>query len=344
MTQAFSHEPLRLHPILVPRVWGGSRILRDLHPELADSAGGEPIGESWEVSDVGDDPALHSRVASGPAAGETLRSLLEREPSALLGTRVHRDGGPPRLPLLFKFLDAALPLSVQVHPSDALIERLGLRGHAGKTEAWVILDSADDSWIVYGLDVEYREYLERARTGRGAEGLTRVHVRRGDLVYLPSGTVHAIGPGLLLAEIQQTSDSTFRLYDWDRPGLDGKPRQLHLDEAAPIVPPPLEPCPYPAPGPAVRGWRARLNDPDSPFEIYEVRTAEPLSLAPPGWRAGERFAIFCLLAGRAEIAGSEPWGRGTVVFVPATSSPIELRPLTGDELWGLWMSPRPAAG
>ncbi len=338
MNRRVVNSPIRLQPILVPRVWGGDRIVKEIHPSLRSSAGDLPIGESWEVSDVGDDPAYHSRVVDGPAAGETLRSLIEHDPPAMLGDKVHREGEAARLPLLFKFLDAKAPLSVQVHPSDELVARAGLHGEAGKTEAWFILDSDPDAWIVHGLEgVEYQEYLALARGGRGSEGLRRVTLDKGDLVYLPSGTVHAIGPGLLLAEIQQSSDSTYRLYDWDRLGLDGQPRTLHLDEAALVEPPELLSCPYPG-GPTVDSWTDRLPDTAAPFTIDEVRSSDPVSLASiPGY-----FSIFCLLSGLASIelgGGPVEINAGDVFFVPAGCAGVRLIP-RDSAIHGLWMSPR----
>ncbi|MEM7261922.1 MAG: type I phosphomannose isomerase catalytic subunit [Planctomycetota bacterium] len=332
------HPPLRLRPILVPRVWGGDRIVREVHDELADDAGPDPIGESWEISDVGDDPALHSVVEGGPYDGRTLRSLIESDPAGFLGTALHRQsvhdpGEPARLPLLFKILDSSQPLSVQVHPPEAWV-RAHETHHAPKTEAWLILDAAEGAWIVHGLDgIDYPTYLDRAEAGQGGEGLRRIEVSRGDLVYLPSGTVHAMGPGLLLAEIQQTSDSTFRLYDWDRVGLDGAPRTLHLDEARPIEPPPLEPCPYPAQGER-DGWQIRLADPAAPFAILETRRSEPTPLPV----SPERFGILSILSGLATVGGQE-LPAGSALFVPASCDPTDLQPHGEEPLWAMWMEP-----
>jgi len=328
---------VRLQPILVPRVWGGGRIVEEIHPDLAGTCGGQPIGESWEVSDVGEDPAFHSRIIDGPGEGDTLRTWIEHDPVAMLGDRVFRDGAPPRLPLLFKFLDARAPLSVQVHPSDELVARAGLVGEAGKTEAWFILAADPNSWIVHGLEgVEYQEYLAWARDGRGASGLRRVELVAGDLAYLPSGTVHAIGPGYLLAEIQQSSDSTYRLHDWDRVGLDGQPRQLHLDEASRVEPPELLPCPYPV-GSANGPWTDRLPAARAPFEIRELIADRPTTLP----QASGRFSIFFLMSGLAQVDGGHSvrsMSAGDVVFVPAATRDTRLVPADG-EIRGLWMAP-----
>ena len=323
--------PLRLAPIPVTRVWGGERLLQELHPDLDATP---PIGETWEVSDVGDDPALHSRVSSGPRAGRTLRELIHEDRQALLGCAVEA----ANLPLLYKYIDARDALSVQVHPADELVAELGLPGY-GKSEAWVIIDAAPGGEIIYGLEpgLTLHDYIERARAGRGVEGLRRTTVERGDIVHLPAGVLHAIGAGILLAEIQQSSDITYRLYDWERLGLDGKPRQLHLDEARRVVPPErLPPCPLLEPEVGSEPFRKRISGP--PFSLAELR-GEASEVALPHV-TGERFAILSHLEGTATLssdAGEESLGTGDVMFIPAACGPCCY---TCDECsWTLWMQP-----
>ncbi|MEE8141743.1 MAG: type I phosphomannose isomerase catalytic subunit [Planctomycetota bacterium] len=333
----WSRRPLRLSPIPVTRVWGGARIQEQLHPHIG---GTSPIGESWEVSDVGENPALHSVVREGPARGRTLRELLYEDAAAILGAEaVARLSGEPRLPLLLKYVDAQQPLSVQVHPSDELVAQLKLPD-CGKCEAWVVMDAIPGAWIIYGLEPgrTFPEYLAQAREGRGAEGLHQVPVQRGDVIYLPAGTVHAIGAGVLLAEIQQSSDHTFRIYDWDRVGLDGLPRQIHLEQAAHICPPePAPPCPLPVPDNYTEGFCSRLES--APFSLSELHSKES-SISFP--EAAGRFAIFALLEGSAVVEpgfGAElPLRRGDVLFFPAAvETPCRIR--SAEEIWGLWMQP-----
>lgn len=332
---------LRFRPVFVPRVWGGDRILTELH---SGASATPPIGESWEVSDVGDDPDLHSAFRCATSSGEeeefTLRQLLECYPADVLGSAIH-DGTPaPRLPLLYKFLDAREHLSVQVHPSDEVVARLGIEG-AGKTEAWIVLDADPDAFVIYGYEegVSQEDYLRLAQSGRGQEGLRRYPVQRGDIVYLPAGTVHAIGAGILLAEIQQSSDTTYRIYDWDRVGLDGQPRQLHLDESA-RVPEPADapPCPLPAAPESSPGFCDRLQG--APFQIGEFRATGSTVQLPA---REDRFAILTLFDGQVEVQQgdkSATLDAGGVLFVPAAARSGELT-VTGTG-WGMCFEPNPA--
>ena len=213
--------PLTFEPLLKELVWGG-RKLAALGKPLPDE---RPIGESWEVVDLPDDQSV---VADGPLEGATLHQLVESHRSELLGP-VALDGG--RFPLLVKYIDAAQTLSVQVHPDEAAAARMG-RGRP-KNEAWYILDAEPDGVLYLGLKPgTTRQQLEASiADGSIEELLVRVQARPGMLAPVTPGTVHAIGAGVLLAEVQQPSDTTYRVYDWGRVGLDGKPRQLHIAEA-----------------------------------------------------------------------------------------------------------------
>ncbi len=212
--------PLCFEPILKERVWGGRR-LATLGKTLP---GPSPYGESWELSDL---PEGQSRVAEGPLAGTTLGALVRERARELLGP-ARLDGGA--FPLLVKYIDAAETLSVQVHPDAEVSARLKGRP---KSEAWTILDAKPDAVIYLGLQPgTTRGELEAAIAGGTLEALMRVQpVRAGDVVPVTPGTLHAIGAGVLLAEVQQPSDTTYRVYDWGRLGLDGKPRALHIQES-----------------------------------------------------------------------------------------------------------------
>jgi mannose-6-phosphate isomerase len=215
--------PLRFEPYLRPMVWGGRDLQRRLGKDLPT---GEPYGESWEVSDH----SLHrSIVVSGPQAGQSLRTLMEREPLALLGpaAKQHRI-----FPWLFKFLDVSDWLSVQVHPDAKKVKELW-PGESSKTEAWFVLAAEPTSRIYAGLlpGVDERQLREAIREGTVVNCLHNFQPEPGDCVFLPAGTIHAAGGGVLLAEIQQTSDATFRLFDWNRRDSQGKPRQLHIEES-----------------------------------------------------------------------------------------------------------------
>jgi len=211
-------------PILKERVWGGDRLREIAGRNVAEGAS---IGESWEVSDRPDDMSV---VALGPNAGRTLGELLENDREAMLG-RSARDYPDGRFPLLVKLLDATATLSVQVHPDDAWAGEHGLPD-PGKTEAWYVLHAEPEAVIFMGprLDVTRDDLARMIEEERVEEALHRVAVRAGDVMFCPAGAMHAIGAGLVLVEIQQNSDTTYRVYDWGRrPG--GKARPLHVKEA-----------------------------------------------------------------------------------------------------------------
>ena len=212
--------PLLFEPRFKERVWGG-RTLAALYGKQLPA--GVPVGESWEVSDR---PGDESVITNGPLAGKTLRWLMEQHAPEVLGDASPADGG--RFPLLCKILDARQTLSLQVHP-PAHAQHLG----EPKTEMWYIAAADPGAELLVGLKRGVdRAAFERAITaGRVADCFHHIPVKAGDAMFLPSGRVHAIGAGLVIFEIQQNSDTTFRVYDWDRVGLDGKPRALHLEES-----------------------------------------------------------------------------------------------------------------
>jgi len=213
--------PLILEPIYRSYLWGGRRFETTLGRRLPDAG---PFAESWQLVDRGPDQSV---VAAGPVAGATLGGLVRDRGRELLGRHAPR----PSFPLLFKFLDACQDLSVQVHPDDARASRLGIPD-LGKTEAWYVIDAAPGALIHAGLrpGVTPEAFAAALRGGRCAEAIHSFPVQAGDCVFIPAGTVHAIGAGLLVAEIQQSSDVTYRLHDWDRVGPDGRPRQLHVEQ------------------------------------------------------------------------------------------------------------------
>ncbi|TXT24972.1 MAG: mannose-6-phosphate isomerase, partial [Planctomycetota bacterium] len=214
--------PLRLQPLFKQRPWGGRRLAQQWRKPDANSTG---WAESWEVVDLGED---QSRIIGGPYDGRLLHELVREHPVELLG----RHASCGRFPLLFKFLDAAETLSVQVHPNDSQSARIAAGG-CGKSEAWVILLAEPDSRMFIGLNSEVdRVTLERhLAAGTVEQCLHSITVQPGDVISVPAGTVHAIGAGIALAEIQQSNDMTFRLFDWNRRDAQGRPRELHIEQA-----------------------------------------------------------------------------------------------------------------
>ena len=214
--------PLVFQPIFKERVWGGRELERLFAKPLP---AGKSVGESWEISDR---PGDESVVANGPLAGKNLRWLMQTYPREILGSAPPNAGG--RFPILCKILDARDKLSLQVHPPPA--QALELHGEP-KTEMWFIADAAPGAELYVGLKqgVTREEFERRIADGSVAECFHRAPVRAGDAMFLPSGRVHAIGAGLVIFEIQQNSDTTYRVFDWNRVGLDGKPRALHVEQS-----------------------------------------------------------------------------------------------------------------
>jgi mannose-6-phosphate isomerase len=214
------NSALRFRPYLRPMVWGGRRLGEVLGKELPTD---EPYGEAWEISDH---VSHRSIVASGASAGTSLRELMEHEAAALLGSDA------PTFPWLIKYLDACDWLSVQVHPDERTVGQLW-PGEGSKTEAWFVLSARPGSRVYAGLlpGVDEAVLRQALAAGTVAECLHSFEPSAGDCLFLPAGTVHAVGGGVLMAEVQQTSDATFRLFDWNRRDARGKSRTLHIEQA-----------------------------------------------------------------------------------------------------------------
>jgi mannose-6-phosphate isomerase len=306
--------PLRFDPIFRRYIWGGRRLGTVL---------GKPIGpevdyaESWEVVDHWSD---RSRVSAGPLAGVTLSEIVGRYGAELFG----RHPLQPRFPLLFKFLDAHAPLSVQVHPNDAQAARLE-PPDAGKTEAWIVLAAEPGSVVWAGLKRGFdRAALEREVTRGTVElCLNRFEPRVGDCILLPSGTVHALGAGLLIAEIQQSSDTTYRLFDWNRMGSDGKPRPLHIPQALDVIDYERGPVMPTTPMATDRPQVTRLAACDK-FVVDRWEIALPREVG-----GDDRFHIFAVIEGSVGIA-DDPAGRplalGETMLLPAAAGSLRLDP------------------
>ncbi len=192
---------------------------------------GNPIGESWEVSAVPSSPSI---ISNGEHAGKDLISVIDNNPIEILGKAVAEQYNG-KLPLLAKFIDAQKDLSIQVHPNDEMAQRE--HGKMGKSEMWYIIAAKPGSYLYAGFNKEITsdEYKQRIANNTITDVLAKHEVHTGDIFYLPAGRVHAIGAGILLAEVQQSSDVTYRIYDYNRKGLDGKPRELHTELAAQAI-------------------------------------------------------------------------------------------------------------
>ncbi|HET9571846.1 MAG TPA: type I phosphomannose isomerase catalytic subunit [Bacteroidales bacterium] len=215
--------PFKFEPILKKIIWGGSKICSFKHLEIKESG----IGESWELSQV---PGSVSVVANGPLKGMSLTELMERAPEDLLGKKIYKRFGM-EFPLLVKFIDAEDDLSIQVHPNDALARKR--HDSFGKTEMWYVVDSKPGSKLISGFSkqIDADEYSRRIADNSIEEVLQKHEAKSGDVFFLPAGRVHAIGSGLFIAEIQQSSNITYRLYDYNRKDALGNGRELHTELA-----------------------------------------------------------------------------------------------------------------
>jgi len=215
--------PLQFAPILKDRIWGGTKLKTVLNKRIPSNI----TGESWELSSVEGDVSI---VANGDLAGKSLNDLINSIPEDILGTVVYKRFGK-QFPLLFKYLDAREDLSIQVHPNDELAQKR--HNSFGKTEMWYVMQADENAKVIVGFKEKSNPaaYLENLENKTLLSILDDIKVEVGDVFFLETGTVHAIGAGLVIAEIQQTSDITYRLYDFDRVDADGNKRELHVELA-----------------------------------------------------------------------------------------------------------------
>jgi mannose-6-phosphate isomerase len=302
-----------MQPVFKERVWGGRRLAdllgKSLPPDVR-------IGESWELADH---PHGRSLVAEGPMAGKTLRWVLERHGAALLGRDELARGAAARFGILVKFIDATDRLSVQVHPDDAYAG-VHHAGESGKAEGWSVIHAEPGAWLIHGLKpgVTRAAFASAVKSGKVEEFLAVRPVKAGDFLWVPPGTVHAIGPGVVLAEVQQNSDVTYRVYDWLRKGLDGKPRELHVREALETIRFGGDPMPA--------GGRGKTSD-ETGLVIDHLADCHAFSLSRiqldrRPWAADTDggYVVLVVLSGAARLTtsdGSLAIRAGDTVLVPA---------------------------
>ena len=289
--------PLAFTPLFKERVWGGRALEEAFGKPLPPDA---RIGEAWEIVDR---PEAQSVVASGPLAGTELRQLWREDRERLFGARATRAGD--RFPFLAKLLDARETLSVQVHPPAGVAGELG---GEPKNELWYIAGAAPGAHLLAGLrkGIDRERFSAALSHGEDVSAmLHRIDVEVGDAFFIPSGRVHAIGAGCLIVELQQNSDTTYRVYDFDRPGLDGKLRELHVPQSlASIDFSDVEPA-----------LRARGDGVVMANEFLTV-TRRTLGAAPEQVTAAGECALVCVMAGDAHC-GAETFGPAAFFLVPA---------------------------
>jgi len=305
--------PLRFQPIFRRYLWGGRRLETVLGKTLGD---GDDYAESWEIVDHGDDQSV---VTNGSLIGKTLRELVESHGKELFG----RHYPLKTFPLLFKFLDAHRNLSVQVHPDDSSAAKL-VPPDLGKTEAWVILHAEPGSLVYAGLKRGFdRAALER-EVNRGTTELClhRFKPQVGDCISIPAGTVHALGEGLVVAEIQQASDTTFRLFDWNRVASNGKPRPLHIEQALQTINYDYGPVEPQVSQSSHNKSVERLVSCDKfNLDRWRLRAAESIG-------GDDRFHILTVLDGKVRMANDpsrEAICKGQTVLVPASAGLVSIQ-------------------
>lgn len=293
-------DPIVFTPIYQERVWGGRELANRLGRSLP---GSQPIGEAWEVVDRAE---AQSVVSDGPLRGKTLHDLWTNHRAEIFGARYAESG--PRFPLLCKLLDARDRLSVQVHPPADVAPQLN---GEPKTEMWFFLGCDPGSRIYAGLSAETTRASFEEKLGRGEveECLHVLHTHEGDSIFIPSGRLHAIGEGNLIVEIQQNSDTTYRVFDWNRMGLDGKPRELHIEESL---------------------LSTDFNDFTPPLAYVETgvvaeceyfRVEKKHLSAPQDLRPAGEFALVTVVGGSAACVG-RTFSAGDFFLLPASAAPL----------------------
>lgn len=315
------YYPLLFEPNLHKVVWGGDRLrpFKGLQPD------GEPVGESWEVSVV---PSSTSIISNGEWKGRDLSTVIADHAEAILGTAVNEKYGG-ELPLLVKFIDAKRDLSIQVHPNDAMAQRE--HGKSGKSEMWYVIKADAGSHLYAGFKKEItpEEYRRRVADGTITEVLADHEVRVGDVFYLPAGRVHAICGGIMLVEVQQSSDITYRIFDYNRPGMDGKPRELHTELAAKALDYRVE-----------QNYRTEYVDKDNraiqvvDTPCFNVRVMKVTTTFHRNLMKYDSFIISTCLEGdctiRVRATGDEILLKeGYSTLIPAAIADYDITPLTG---------------
>ncbi len=316
------HQFLKFEPILKEKIWGGEKLQKLLHKKTTQTN----VGESWEISDV--DYAV-SIVANGGLKGESLSALISCFKGALVGEKVYQCFGE-NFPLLIKFIDAKEALSIQLHPNDELAQK---RHNAfGKTEMWYVMQSDERAHLIVGFKEQLTQetYSENLENNSLIDVLQVDEVSEGDVYFIPTGTVHAIGAGVLLAEIQQTSDVTYRVYDWDRPNLDGTFRELHTEEALDAIDYEVQET-YKIPYTKEHNTAAPLvNCPYFTTNLLSV--SMPISV---NHADKDSFVIYMCVKGEVSFSYDnqlETLSYGETILVPACIQNIDIVPATYSEL------------
>lgn len=308
-------KPLKFNALLKSTLWGGDKIIPFKHLDIQQ----ENVGESWEISGVKGNETI---VADGPYAGKKLNELVEELKGKLVGEDNYQRFGN-EFPLLIKFIDARQDLSIQVHPTDEIAKMQGKE--RGKTEMWYLMDSDKDATLLCGLKkkITPEEYAQMVENDTIVDAIDRYEVKEGDCFFLPAGRIHAIGTGCFLAEIQQTSDVTYRIYDFKRKDKDGNYRQLHTKEAAECINYNVESNYRTDYTPVKNQGVSLVQCPYFNTAVYDLD--EPMTI---DYSELDSFVILIGLKGNATITDNEgntfTLQAGESVLVPATTETLKV--------------------
>ncbi|MBM7556687.1 type I phosphomannose isomerase catalytic subunit [Halanaerobacter jeridensis] len=311
-------EVLKFKAVYKKKIWGGRKLATKFNRQIPEGN----VGESWEL-------AAHehgsSTIANGQYQGQELMEVVAKEGKNLLGTAISVEAFD-KFPLLIKFLDINDKLSVQVHPDDQYAQEHAA-GELGKTEMWYIMDAEEDAKLIYGIDKEVNrdEFAAAIEAGELRQHLEELSVEAGDVVFIPSGTVHSTLGGVLIAEIQQNSDTTYRVYDWNRVGDDGKPRDLHIESALDVIDFGSEPRDK------VEGLTIEKEGYTREIQVacpYFTTETLDITTTYQGQANGERFYVLMGLEGSVTINykdGSTELTAGETALIPADLGSYELK-------------------
>jgi len=307
--------PLKFTPILKQKIWGGNSLVEKFNKksDLKD------VGESWELSGV---KGSESIIANGAYKGISIIDLLSKYKENLLGVKIYKEFGE-EFPLLFKFIDASDDLSIQLHPNDELAKKR--HNSFGKTEMWYVLDAEKESKLYAGLNraIAREEYLDFFDKGKLLDIIYVDNVKKGDAFFIDVGTIHAIGEGIVLAEIQQTSDITYRIYDWDRVDKNGKGRELHTDLA-------LDAIDFAKVGSCKLNFEKEIDKINNIFKC-QYFTTNKLKISEKinrNFTSLDSFVVYMCVEGEGEIIVDdkiEDVNKGETVLIPASVNHVSIK-------------------
>ena len=319
--------PLKFIPILKPTIWGGQKLGAILNKPIGNS---DAYGESWEISGVEGDISV---VKEGALQGKTLNAIINKYKGGLIGNKVYQQFGE-KFPLLIKFIDANQDLSIQVHPDDALAKKR--HNSYGKTEMWYVIDAEKNATLISGFNKETNkeEYLKSFNSGKLTELLNKEHVTNDDVFFLPAGRVHTIGKGLMIAEIQQTSDITYRIYDFDRVDKDGNKRELHVEEALDAI----DFNYYDDYKTAYDQTRKQVELATSKYFICNRILSQ--SAITKNYSTIDSFIILMALEGAGELetnAGVYQYNKGDTYLIPANINEVTISPESSSKILEIYL-------